>query len=512
MDTSATVSWRRPPSRIRENHSFEHDFSFVAKRNRDGPRDHVLSDDDEIPASRGEKHRRKKKHTSSSLNTPSTSGPRPGPSTDTFVDRSHKSSKQKHGMSSSLSDVPTNIARTVPRGMREVSREGRHSSAKAPSVPVISNDEAGPQSTYGGPIAALEFNRMKRESEALKKQAVAHTKIIQKQANTILSLKNELRIMQQIQDERLSQIEVLETKTRQADEFASNIEGTLQCQICIDTLSKPFALSPCGHVLCQRCLQDWFRNAPIPQDEMNVDEPLPLIFRKKTCPFCRTAIRSRPLPLFILKNLLAILAQGESEDLEDPWAEIFPPLRNDSGSDVEDDVEEYSDDDYWGPFDVTYDDDEDGDDDHEGLQEYDNTSDDEYEGEWGRSAWEPPIHRAATPLDPEPGIDALLRRGATYGMIELYNMEYRHREGLIAHLDDGMCVSLGWNIEVADEDEDGERFIAWCLDDMAIHSYRWSFEGPRRVHRLMRRDALGEYSSTDSENWIGVEDEEDEGE
>jgi hypothetical protein len=169
MDTSATVSWRRPPSRIRENHSFEHDFSFVAKRNRDGPRDHVLSDDDEIPASRGEKHRRKKKHTSSSLNTPSTSGPRPGPSTDTFVDRSHKSSKQKHGMSSSLSDVPTNIARTVPRGMREVSREGRHSSAKAPSVPVISDDEAGPQSTYGGPIVALEFNRMKRESEALKK-------------------------------------------------------------------------------------------------------------------------------------------------------------------------------------------------------------------------------------------------------------------------------------------------------------------------------------------------------
>jgi hypothetical protein len=254
---------------------------------------------------------------------------------------------------------------------------------------------------------------------------------------------------------------------------------------------------------------------------MNVDEPLPLILRRKTCPFCRTAIRSRPLPLFILKNLLSILAQGDSggapdssrpsppPDLEDPWAEIFPPLRNDSGSDAEDDAEEYSDDDYWGPFDVSYDDDEDGDDDPEGLQEYDNTSDDEYEGEWGPSVWEPPIHRSATPLDPEPGIDVLLRRGATYGMIELYSMEYRHREGLIAYLDNGMCVFLGWNIELADEDEDGERFIAWCLDDMDIHPHRWTFEGPRRV-RLVRRDGLGEYSSTDSENWIGVEDEEDE--
>ena len=41
---------------------------------------------------------------------------------------------------------------------------------------------------------------------------------------------------------------------------------------------------------------------------MNVDEPLPLILRKKTCPFCRATIRSRPLPLFILKSLLSVLA------------------------------------------------------------------------------------------------------------------------------------------------------------------------------------------------------------
>jgi hypothetical protein len=254
---------------------------------------------------------------------------------------------------------------------------------------------------------------------------------------------------------------------------------------------------------------------------MNVDEPLPLVFRKKTCPFCRAVIRSRPLPLFILKNLLSVLAEGKlggatgssqpspPPDLGDPWAEIFPPLRSDSGSDAEDDDEDYSEDEYWGPFDVMYDDDDDGDEDVEGLQEYDDTSNDEYEGEWATPTWEPPIHRAATPLDPDPGTDVLLRRGATYGMIESYHMEYRHSEGITMYLN-GMCLFLGWNIELADEDEDGERFIAWCLDDMEVQPYRWSFEDNGRVHRLVRRDALEEYSSTDSENWIGVVDEEDE--
>jgi hypothetical protein len=282
-----------------------------------------------------------------------------------------------------------------------------------------------------------------------------------------------------------------------------------------------FSLSPCGHVLCQRCLQDWFRNAPIPQEEMNVDEPLPLVLRRKSCPFCRAAIQSRPLPLFILKSLLSVLAKGNSggatgsprpsppPDLEDPWAEIFPPLRSDSGSDVEDEDPYLSEvDDYWG---VMYDDDDDddGDEDVEGLQEYDDTSNDEYEGEWVAPIWEPPIHRAPTPLDPESGTDVLLRRGATYGMIGSYHIEYRHREGLTVYLN-GMCLLLGWNIELADEDEDGERFIAWCLDDIEVHPYRWSFEDPGRVRRLVRRDAWEEYSSTDSENWIGVEDEEDE--
>jgi hypothetical protein len=279
------------------------------------------------------------------------------------------------------------------------------------------------------------------------------------------------------------------------------------------------SLSPCGHVLCQGCLQDWFRNAPVPQDEMNVDEPLPLTLRKKTCPFCRAVIRSRPLPLFVLKNILSVLAKAKSRgatsvsetspppDLEDPWAEIFPsPAQSDSESDAEDEDEDLSDNDYWAPFDVMYDDDAE---DVEGLQEYDNTSDDEYEGEWVMPIWQRPARRSVTPLDPEPGTDTLLRRGATYGMIETYEMQYTHQEGLMA-LVDGLWLHLGWNIELADEDEDGERFIAWCLEDMEIRPYRWSIQDDGRAYRLVRPDTLEEYDSTESENWIGVDDEDDE--
>ncbi|KAH9172210.1 hypothetical protein EDB89DRAFT_1966623 [Lactarius sanguifluus] len=471
MESNA-LNPRRRPSHVRENSTAGPDRPFLVKRNRGKSREQarVVSDDDNTPMSRGENRRRKKKTFSSSLNIPSTSSHHPGPSVDPIVERTHKSHKYKHDVSRTFPDA-TSLARTV-------SREGRRPSTKVPSVAAASDDEAGPQASYNGPIATLEFNRMKKELEALKKQATVQKRTIEKQANTIMSLENDLLSMHQL---------------------ASNIEGSLQCQICIDTLTKPFALYPCGHVLCQGCLQDWFRNAPVPQDEMEMDEPLPLILRKKTCPFCRTVIRSRPLPLFVLKSLLSILATAQPKnatdvlrpspppDLEDPWAEIFPQLQCDSESGAEDD-EDYSD--GW-PLDVMYDDE---DEDEEVLQGYDNTSDDEYEGEWVMPGWEPPAHRAATPLDPEPATDMLLRRGATYGMIETYDVQYSHEEGLSALIDD-TCLYLGWNIEIAEEDEDGERFVAWCLGDYG--------NSPP--------PALEEYNSTDSENWIGTDDDADAG-
>ncbi len=168
MESSLTVSRRRPPSHMRDGHPIEPDRP---KRHRDGSREqaHILSDDDDIQTTKGEKHRRKKKHPSTSVNPPSSSGPRLGLSTDTYVERPQKSSRQKQGTSRSFADVSTTVARPTLRGRKEVSRDGKQSSAKASSIVAVSDDEAGPQPSYSGPIATMEFNRMRRELESLKK-------------------------------------------------------------------------------------------------------------------------------------------------------------------------------------------------------------------------------------------------------------------------------------------------------------------------------------------------------
>lgn len=156
---------------MRDGHPIESDRSFLVKRHRDGSREqaHILSEDEDVPSTKGEKHRRKKKHPATSANPPSSSGSRPGLSTDTYVERPQKSSRQKQGTSRSFADVPTTVARPVPRGRKEVSRDGKQSLAKGSSAVAISDDEVGPQPSYSGPIASMEFNRMRRELESLKK-------------------------------------------------------------------------------------------------------------------------------------------------------------------------------------------------------------------------------------------------------------------------------------------------------------------------------------------------------
>jgi hypothetical protein len=171
MESSLTVSRRRPPH-MRDGHPNASDRSFLVKRHRDGSHEqaHIPSDDDDISTTRGEKHRRKKKQPSSSFNASSSSGPRLGLSTDTYVERPQKSSRQKQGTSRSFTDLPTTVARPMPRVRKEMSRDGKLSSAaKASSVVAASDDEVGPQPSYSGPIASMEFSRMRRELELLKK-------------------------------------------------------------------------------------------------------------------------------------------------------------------------------------------------------------------------------------------------------------------------------------------------------------------------------------------------------
>ena len=161
MESNALIP-RRRPSYVRENCTVGPDRPFLVKRNRGKSREQtrIVSDDDNTPMSRGENRRRKKKTFSSSPNIPSTSGHHPGPSTDAIVERTHKSHKYKHDVSRIFPDA-TSLARTA-------SRDGRRPSTKASSVTAVSDDEAGPQGSYS-PIATMEFNRMKKELEMLKK-------------------------------------------------------------------------------------------------------------------------------------------------------------------------------------------------------------------------------------------------------------------------------------------------------------------------------------------------------
>ena len=154
---------RRRSSHLRDNYAVGPDRPFLVKRNHGKSREQarILSDDDNTPASRGGNRRRRKKTFSSSPNIPSTSGHHPGPPADAIVERTHKSHKYKHDISRTLPDAAS-LARAV-------SRESRRPSTKTSSVAAASEDEAGPHASYNGPIATMEFNRMKKELETLKK-------------------------------------------------------------------------------------------------------------------------------------------------------------------------------------------------------------------------------------------------------------------------------------------------------------------------------------------------------
>lgn len=118
------------------------------------------------------------------------------------------------------------------------------------------------------------------------------------------------------------------------------MQQAVTCQICLDLMHKPFALSPCGHLACYDCLVQWFR-AP-PQD--NRPAPPPLL-RRKTCPHCRAVVRERPIEVWGVKNIVQSIAKsnlvanqstppGDLPDNEsanaDPWAGIFSKVRREA--------------------------------------------------------------------------------------------------------------------------------------------------------------------------------------
>jgi hypothetical protein len=115
-----------------------------------------------------------------------------------------------------------------------------------------------------------------------------------------------------------------------------SLQLTLTCQICLELMHKPYALSPCGHLACYSCLANWFTTPSFTND------PPPSTIRKaKTCPHCRALIKDRPVEIWGIKTIIGSVCKSgllfnvveppvsTSVDADavvnaDPWAGIFP--------------------------------------------------------------------------------------------------------------------------------------------------------------------------------------------
>ena len=277
------------------------------------------------------------------------------------------------------------------------------------------------------------------------------------------------------------------------------------------------SLSPCGHVLCQTCLQEWFRAAPVNEDDMYIDDA-PLIFRKKSCPCCRATVLSRPLPVFLVKSLISTLDRAKAPagaheaspppDLDDPWTDIFPPPRgpesedsDQDDADDDDDEDEEEEEGFSDDLEVW---------DVEDYDEYADTSDDEYEGPYVEPFWEPPHHwldGLAIGDFADPDTFRMIRRGATSDMIDYYGMLYSHEKGLVAH-SGGMTIYLGFNIDLSEGDVTGERFMDWLMEDMDNRPDRWKLRAGTAT-KLVRGDEVVEYETSDSDADFDDDDEEE---
>ncbi|KAK0205344.1 hypothetical protein DFS33DRAFT_760208 [Desarmillaria ectypa] len=112
------------------------------------------------------------------------------------------------------------------------------------------------------------------------------------------------------------------------DDALRQVQQTMTCQVCLDLLRKPYALSPCGHVACQGCLLQWFTNPPADGGTLPAHKP-------KTCPHCRAVITKRPIEIWTIKSTVTgLLKSGLLTDIpdhpqsdatteDDPWKGAF---------------------------------------------------------------------------------------------------------------------------------------------------------------------------------------------
>jgi len=339
----------------------------------------------------------------------------------------------------------------------------------------------------------------------LEKELDAARRLAGERANEIETLKKEVYEHREKFRIQAAQID----KQKKSEETLSTAQSHLQCQICLELLNKPFALSPCGHVLCQNCLQSWFRDAPTQDGEEGEEGgAIHPLYRKKFCPCCRTRIVLRPIPVFVLKNLIGPFPRegaqpDEVDGDEDPWEGIFFEQR--SSADLEDDEDDYEsaesdEEEYEDPYGTEYQSDAssadgrfmvneeyfsgeegvDGDFDDEEEEEEDGSADLEIDSDvelYNFPEWSAPYYRdeidqyrfvnlTRTELE-------LLQRGANIGMIDNYNMTINRDFGIVVRTEDGTYV-LGWNIaKPGPTDVVGENFMDWVKSDIVMSPSMW---------------------------------------
>ncbi|THH29522.1 hypothetical protein EUX98_g4674 [Antrodiella citrinella] len=345
-----------------------------------------------------------------------------------------------------------------------------------------------------------DTTRLKKEVEDLKRQIHHTEKRTRKQDKELDKLRKELSNAHKMTSEQLSEIATLQSHSKKAEDLITTIEGHMNCHICMDILARPYGLSPCGHV---DPIHSWANSQPIVQ-------------RKKICPVCRTHIRTRPIPLFVVKSVAAALEKHkagtpgalpprDSPPPEvDPWKGIFTKnagMDNNDGD--EDDGDDEDEEDQWSS-------------DGEGYggygSEYDDDSDDEeYQGSWVHPHWEPPngqlSPRDYAYLDDVEGEElSMLRRGCTLQMIHLFQLRYDHGEGLQALVDGDNTVHLGWNVSLLDHDASGEEFMDWITRDIHERPERWERvdhdDGTWSAWKLVRVERDQEYDDSDSDAWF----------
>lgn len=410
---------------------------------------------------------------------------------------------------------------------------------------------------FTGPLAVAEYERMKKEVETLKESLHESKKLSRRQAKELEESRAEANAAVMAMRDKEIELADAMAKGRQNEQLLLTIEASVQCQICMDLPDKPFALHPCGHVLCLSCLQEWFRKAPPVLDDMDVapdelTDPQYVLMRSKTCPSCRAVVKRRPVPIFMIKSVVTVLKKAKwphasspgsrdnnvTED-NNPWKGIFASSEAEDDADDESPLESDSDDPggwsrlSYTHFEATVEDES------EMENEEDNDEEDEDDGyDDGRwythQRWAPPsvsITDYDVGDDNVPDTVKLLQRGCSWDMLQNFDVSYSHSSGIVVALrsldhlyasddddeedSDGINmhrVFLGWNIALDPGDIDGDEYMQQILREIKDVPQRWEVSPTPEVpfamdaRRLVRMDEVGEFDTTDTEAWIDNED------